>query len=392
MATQTDLYAVLGVARDARPDDIRKAYRKLARECHPDMNGGDPQATERFKQINQAYEVLSNDEKRARYDQFGMAGVDGNGGAGGGADFGFGGFGGFTDIFDVFFGGAGGRGGSGERGVERGADLRYDLELTLEEVLAGVEKEITVGRHESCSECAGSGAKKGTKPQPCVVCSGSGYVRTARQTLFGTMSQVSECYRCHGRGEIVSDPCAKCGGRGLERQTRRIQVQVPPGAEDRNRIRLTGQGEGAPYGGEPGDLYVFLHVKPHPIFRRQGRDVVNAIEVSFSRAALGGKAEVPTLDGKEAINIPPGTQPGDVFRLRGKGLPELGRPQLGRGDQHVMVNVRTPTNLNDRQRRALEEFAAASGEDLAKSEPGPQPGGVIEWIKNLFTGHESDDR
>lgn len=388
VSSPADYYEVLGVSRDVSSEELKKAYRKLALQYHPDRNNGDPEATERFKQINQAYDVLSNPEKRARYDRFGQAGVDA--GAGGGADFGMGGFGPFGDIFETLFGAGTGR--PGAQVDDRGADLRYDLEITLEEVLKGVEKTISVPRMEHCSECSGSGAKPGTRPQPCAACAGQGVMRTTRQTLFGTMSQVTECYRCQGRGQIITDPCPKCRGRGLERQTRRLQVSVPPGAEERTRIRLSGQGEAGAQGGAPGDLYVFIRVKASPSFRRQGRDLISEIEVSFARAALGGQVEIPTLDGKEVINIPEGTQPGDVFRLRGKGLPELGRPQ-SRGDQHVVIRVRTPTNLNERQRKLLEEFAESSGERITQAEPQKHhEGGFFEFIRNLFGGKDADDQ
>ncbi len=398
VARGQNYYQVLGLAQDASTDDIRKAYRKLARQYHPDVNGGDAEATEKFKEINRAYEVLSNAEKRARYDRFGEGGVNGDapsnptdfgfgGGSGGGAG------GGFSDIFDVLFGAAAGGGARTptERGAERGADLRADIEITLEEVLGGATRTIPVTRLESCSECKGNGAKPGTKPQPCAACAGSGYLRQARQTIFGTMSQVSECYRCHGRGEIVTDACGRCAGKGRERQSRRLEVQVPPGAEERSRIRLTGQGEAGPDGGPPGDLYVFLHVKPHPRFRRQGRDVMSEIEVSFVRATLGGPVDVPTLDGVEPLTVPEGTQPGDVFRLRSRGLPDLTRPQ-SRGDQHVVVRVKTPTHLNEKQKRLLQEFAEVSGEDLGKGAVAGQhnEGGFFEWMRNLFTGHQDD--
>ncbi len=386
MAAVQDYYELLGISREAGADDIKKAYRRLALQHHPDRNPGNSQAEETFKQINQAYEVLSNPEKRARYDRFGAAGVDGNGA--GSADFG--GFGGFTDIFDVFFGASAGRT-EAQRGPERGADLRYDLEVTLEEVLSGVEKTISVTRLENCSECKGDGAKPGTKVEKCVACAGSGYVRTSRQTMFGTMSQVQECYRCQGRGEIVKEPCQKCNGRGLERQTRKLPLSVPAGVAEGNRIRMTGQGEGGPMGGPPGDLYVFIHVKQHPVFRRRDRDLSNEIEISFARAALGGEVRVPTLEGEEIIQIPEGAQPGDVFRLRGKGLPELNRPGI-RGDQHVVVKVRTPTHLNERQRKSLEEFAEASGEDLTRTSSGKhQEKGLFEWVRNLFTGQPDGD-
>jgi molecular chaperone DnaJ len=389
VAEVQDYYQALGVSRNAGQEEIRKAYRSLARQCHPDVNGGNPEATARFKQINQAYEVLSDPEKRARYDRFGVDGIDANQRAGGG-DFGGGGFGPFSDIFDVIFGGAAGAAGT-QAGPERGADLRCDVEITLEEVLSGVTKTIPVTRMEACGDCRGSGAKPGTRPQACVACGGSGYTRSSRQTFFGTMSQVTECSRCHGRGEIVLEPCPRCSGRGRERQTRRIPVEIPPGAEERTRIRHTGQGEAGPHGGPAGDLYVFIHVKQHPVFRRRGQDLMNEIEVSFARAALGGQVTIPMLEGSETLRIPEGTQSGDVFRLRGKGLPELNRPQA-RGDQHVVVRVRTPTSLNERQRRALQEFAEASGEDLGH--PGADPHhekGFFEWVRNLFTGRDEDE-
>ena len=389
VASTQDYYEVLGVSREAGADEIKKAFRKLALVYHPDKNGGDAAATERFKEIKMAYDVLGDPDKRARYDRFGPAGVDGNGGG----DFGFGGgnFGPFGDIFDVFFGGGGRGGATQERGPERGADLRADVEITLEEVLSGVQKTIPVTRLEHCGDCQGTGAKAGTKPQACAACAGQGYIRQSRQTLFGTMSQMAECYRCHGRGEIVTDPCQRCNGRGMERQTRRIPVDIPAGAEERTRMRVKGAGEAGPFGGPYGDLYIFIHIKSHPVFKRRERDVMNEIEVSFPRAAIGGQVEVPTLEGSETISVPAGTQPGDVFRLRGKGLPELGRPGV-RGDQHVVIKVRTPSHLNERQRKALQEFAEASGEDLTQKETVPQQqGGLFEWVRNLFTGRDDED-
>jgi molecular chaperone DnaJ len=387
VAATSDYYEVLGVSRDASADDIRKAYRKLARQFHPDVNGGDTAATERFREVNKAYEALSDPEKRARYDRYGTAEETG-------AGQGFGGFGGgaagpFGDIFDAFFGAAG-RGAAPQAGPEAGSDLRYDLEITLEEILKGADKTIQVARLATCEECSGSGAKPGTQPQPCVVCAGAGYVRTARNTIFGTMSQVAECYRCHGRGQIITDPCSRCGGDGRHQQTRQLDVHIPPGATDGNRIRLSREGEAGPNGGPNGDLYVFLHVKQHPVFRRQGRDLMNEVDVSFPCAALGGDATTPTLEGTETVHIPAGTQSGDVFRLRGKGLPELNRPQ-NRGDQHVVIRVKTPRNLNDRQRQALRDFAEASGDSLTCSDSARKPErGIFEWVRNLFGAREDD--
>lgn len=370
-----DLYDVLGVARSASPDEIRKAYRRLARKYHPDVNGGDPEATERFKQINAAYEVLSNEEKRSQYDRFGLSGVEaGDSGFGG-----FGGFGPFTDVFDIFFGSGGAR---TRPGPERGTDLRCDVDLTLEEILHGAEKTVTVRRLENCPDCSGSGAQPGSPIDTCAGCAGSGYVRTARQTFFGTIGQVTECPRCHGRGQVVREPCRSCDGRGQVSRERRITLQIPPGVDERTRIRQAGEGEAGPFGGPPGDLYVFLHIRPHARFRRQGRDLISELEVSFARAALGGPVEVPTLEGVETHEIPAGTQSGEVFSIRGKGLPEHGRRT--RGDQHVVVKVRTPTQLNERQRAALLEFAAASGEELT----GERQGGFLGWVRGLFQQRE----
>lgn len=386
MQSQRDFFEVLGVSREASQDEIRKAYRRLARQHHPDVNPDDPQAEERFKELSQAYEVLSDPQKRARYEQFGAAGVNGNAGGG---DFGQG-FGPFSDIFDVFFGSAGRGGSPAERGPERGSDLRYDLEITLEEVLKGTVKTIPVNRLERCTGCGGSGAKEGTRPQACVACGGAGAVRQARQTLFGTVSQVTECYRCHGTGQIISDPCSRCHGRGQERQNRKLEMDIPAGVDERSRIRRTGQGDAGPNGGAAGDLYVFIHIKTHPIFKRRGMDLVNEIEVSFACAALGGTVTIPTLEGEENRPIPAGTQSGDVFLLAGKGLPELHRPTV-RGDQHVVVRVKTPTHLNERQKKALEEFAEASGEDLSQPVSGQkQEKGFFDWVRNLFTGHDDE--
>jgi molecular chaperone DnaJ len=381
---EQDYYKLLGLTREAQPEEIRKAYRRLARESHPDVNGGDEEATARFKAVTRAYEVLSDPEKRSRYDRFGASGVE-PGGGGPGADFGFGG--GVTDIFDFVFG-MGGRGGV-EQGPPRGDDIRYDLELTLEEVLHGTEKKISLDRVEHCSECGGNGARPGTRPQACVACGGRGRMQSSRQTIFGTMSQVSDCYRCSGRGVIVTEPCPKCRGRSVERQARQITVQAPPGVGERTYISRRGEGDVAPFGGAAGDLHVVFHIKPHPRFRRHGTDLKTEVEVSFARAALGGPVEIPTLEGVETQPIPEGTQPGDVFRLSGKGLPELNRPQA-RGDLLVEVRVRTPSKLNDRQRKALQEFAEAGGEDLSQSSEGHHEGGLFAWVRNLFTGRDDE--
>ncbi len=385
MAATRDYYEVLGVPRDADADALRKAYRRLARQFHPDVNGGDPAATEKFKEINQAYEVLSNADKRSRYDRFGAAGVDAA--PSGDSSGGFGGqFDPFGGIFDAFFGGAGGRGGA-RQGPQRGDDLRIDIEVTLLEVLNGASKSIPISRHEKCGDCSGSGAKTGSQPQPCVACGGQGYVRTSRQTILGTMSQVSDCHRCRGRGQIITDPCGRCRGAGMERITRNLTVDIPPGVEEGVRLRLSGEGEASSEGGVPGDLYVFIHEADYKRFQRQGRDLLVETHISFARAALGGPVTVPLLDGQETISIQPGTQPGDVFRIRGKGLPGLRTSE--RGDLHVAIRVTTPTRLNERQKKLLQEFAEAGGEDLGAAESHHGHHGILEWVRNLFTGHES---
>lgn len=378
MADPRDYYGTLGISPDADQDEVRKAYRRLARQYHPDVNGGDPESTEKFKQINQAYEILSNPEKRARYDRYGSASPETDGGMEGP----FGGFPNFNEIFDVFFG-AQPQGRSDPTMPGRGGDKRADLELTLEEAATGTEKFVSVSRLETCTACSGSGCKPGTKPITCVTCAGTGVIRSSRSTFFGTMAQVGACYRCHGRGQVVTDPCLTCGGKGREQQSRKLRVDIPPGADDRTRIRLTGQGEAGTNGGPPGDLYVFVHLKEHPIFQREGRDLMTEIAVSFARAALGGQVEVPTLEGAETIKITPGTQSGELIRMRGKGLPELNRPQ-SRGDLHVLVRVKTPTHLSERQKACLLEFAEASGEDLGVTVEGRHEPGFFEKIKNLL--------
>jgi molecular chaperone DnaJ len=380
LADKRDFYEVLGVTRTASPEEIKGAYRQLARKHHPDVNPGDDGAEARFKEINEAYEVLSDPGKRQRYDRLGHAGV----GAGSGADFGFGsGMGGFGDILDMFFGSGGREYGTAAFGPERGADLRYDLEITLEEAAFGAEKTIPIARQETCTLCKGSGQKEGTTPETCGTCRGAGQVRATQQTFLGSFSTVTTCPRCGGRGRIVRDPCSQCSGQGRERKTRKFPLKIPAGVENGARIRFSGEGEGGVRGGGAGDLYVVMLIRPHPVFERQGRDVVCEVSVSFAKASLGGRIEVPTLEGKETLSIPEGTQPGDVFRLRGKGLPEIGR--TGRGDEHVIIQVTTPTHLNERQRRALMEFAAASGEEVGE----PEETSVFEKIRNIFAGkHE----
>lgn len=365
MATQ-DYYELLGVSRDASEQEIKKAYRTLARKYHPDVNKDDPSAAEKFKEVTKAYKVLSDPKLRQQYDQYGHAAFEQaaqNGGAGGGGfdPFGAGGFGfdDIGDIFDMFFGGGQRRG--RETGPTRGADLRYDLDLSFEEAVFGTTVKIEVPREETCEHCMGSGAEPGTEIRTCPQCNGRGELRQARQTPFGSFVNVSPCPRCRGEGRIAEVACSHCMGRGLQHRRRSIDVRIPPGVEDGQRVRLAGEGEAGLRGGPAGDLYVFLTVRPHEIFQRQGYDILCEVPITFTQAALGGEIEVPTLEGKASLKIPEGTQTGKVFRMRNLGVPHL--RGSGRGDQLVRVRVVTPTKLNARQREALVQFAKAAGED-----------------------------
>jgi molecular chaperone DnaJ len=355
MSTKRDYYEILGVARGASPDEIKKSYRQLARKYHPDVNK-ETDAEEKFKEINEAYEILSDEQKRAMYDRFGHSGVGGAGGFGGG----FQDFGGFRDPFEIFeevFGGLGGfsRGGRQRRGgPRRGADLRYEMSLDFEEAIFGVEREIEVPRQETCNTCNGNGVEPGTSPIRCPECNGTGEVR--RQTGF--FINISTCPRCQGRGEIITSPCRECRGQGRIVKTRRLSVKVPAGVDNGTQIRLSGEGESGANGGPPGNLYVVIRVKPHAYFRRNEETVHLELAINIAQAALGDEVEVPTLDGKEMMNIPAGTQTGDTIRLRGKGVPRLRRDgsNAGRGDQLVTIQVRTPTNLTKDQRQLLNEL------------------------------------
>lgn len=369
-----DYYDILGVSRDATQDEIKKAFRKLARKYHPDVNKDDKNATEKFKEINEAYEVLKDPEKRARYDQFGHAGVGqgdfgtgdfaGFGGFGDFGDFGSGGF--FDDIFDSFFGG-GGFSRTRKQGPVRGADLRYDLEITLEEAAFGTEKQIDVTRLEKCTVCHGTGAKPGTSPKTCPICGGSGEIRNVKNTAFGRFVNVTTCNQCHGEGTVINDPCTKCHGNGKVRASRTLKVKVPQGVDTGSRLRMTGEGEPGLRGGAPGDLYVVIHVKPHKLFKRVGDDLIFDAPISFVQASLGDKIKIPTLDGKIEVKIPQGTQPDTRFRIKAKGVPKLnGR---GRGDLYVIAKVIIPKKLNEQQRELLRKFAKISGEDI-KQEKG----------------------
>jgi molecular chaperone DnaJ len=368
-----DYYEVLGVGKEADQKEIKSAYRKLALKYHPDRSK-EPDAEDKFKEISEAYAVLSDPDKRKQYDQFGHAGIDGRYSQEDifrgvdfedllrGFGFGGGGFGG-NGIFDMFFGG--GRG--GRRGASRGRDLRYDLTMSLEEVATGLETSIDVPRLEKCPTCGGSGAKPGTSPKTCDQCGGTGQATRVQNTPFGQMMTSTTCSKCGGRGQIVSDPCSECRGSGRVRKTRTISVKIPAGVETGQHLRLGGQGEASPDpGGDTGDLYVFVNVRPHPLFRRADDDLLYEAPLSITQAALGTDLEVPTLDGNRArIKVPAGTQSGSIFRLKGKGVPRL-HGFGGTGDMHVRVNVKTPTSLSGRQKELLEELAAEFGEKKGK--------------------------
>src|ERR1700676_3597334 len=354
-----DYYQVLGVARDADDGAIKRAYRQLARQYHPDVAKDKDAAASHFKEINEAYEVLSDAQKRSNYDRFGHAGV--NGGAGGG----FGPFGGegFGDIFDMFFGAARGGGAQQRRnGPSRGSDLRYDVEITLEEAYAGTTREVTFRHLATCKTCRGSGAEPGTLVVPCDRCSGSGIQRQVRQTPLGQFVTQTTCSKCSGEGQIVQTPCVVCRGRGRIEAEKALQVRIPPGVDDGSRIRISGSGEAGLRGGPDGDLYVYLSVAPHEVFRRDGLDVLLDVAVSFPQAALGGDITVRSLDGAISLTLNPGTQSGSQYRLRGRGMPSVRGG--AKGDQLVTVHVVVPTKLSKRERELLEEYAQTGGDHI----------------------------
>lgn len=363
-----DYYEVLGVDRNASQDEIKKAFRKLARKYHPDMNKEDPSAEEKFKEINEAYEVLSDPEKRRRYDQFGHAAEGPAGGPGGAGGWDFGDFGtSFNSIFDMFFGGGFGGARAPRTGPERGADLRYDLEISLEEAASGLDRDIEVVRLDTCSSCGGTGAKPGTSPVTCPVCGGRGQTTQVRTTAFGRFTSITTCPRCGGEGRVIESPCQTCQGRGRVRKRKKIRVRIPAGVDSGMRVRVAGEGEAGTRGGPPGDLFVFITVRPHEIFERRGNDIFCEVPISVWQAALGDEIEVPALGGRASVQVPEGTQTGTAFRLRGKGIPDVhGGP---RGDQYVRVKVVTPTRLTDREKELIRELARLRGAHKTDDEP-----------------------
>ena len=358
-----DYYEVLGVQKGATDAEIKKAYRKMAKENHPDLHPGDKDAEARFKEINEAYEILSDSEKKARYDQFGFAGVDpsyGGGGYGGGFDGSFD-FGDLGDIFGSFFGGGFGGGGRARSGPQRGESLRTRLTITFEEAAFGCEKEVSIDRVEQCETCKGTGAAPGTSPETCPACGGSGQVQQRRQTPMGVFATTGPCPRCGGTGKIIASPCKDCGGSGQVRRRKTLKVTIPAGIDNGQIISLRGQGSAGKNGGPAGDLQIVITVQPHQLFRRDGADVYCNAPITFTQAVLGGEMEIPTIDGKVKYDIPEGTQTGSTFRLKGKGIPNVnGR---ARGDQFVTVYIETPRNLNREQKEALKKFSSTLKEN-----------------------------
>jgi len=366
MATnKRDYYEVLGVSRSATEDELKKAFRRLAKQYHPDANK-EQGAEARFIEVNEAYEVLSDPQKRAAYDRYGHAGVNGMGGMGAGGFSDFGGFSSINDIFETFFASAG-AGTQRRGGTQRGADLRYDLTITFEEAVFGCQKEIELPRWETCPTCRGNGAQPGTSTTRCSACQGTGEIRRVQQSIFGQFVNVSMCERCRGEGRVITTPCEKCRGQGRVRNNRRVVVNIPAGVDDGINVRVTGEGEVSARGGTPGNLYVILTVKPHQFFKRQGNDILYELPISFTQAALGDEVEVPTVDGKTTtLKVPAGTQTNRSFRLKGMGVPVV--HSSARGDQHVIVKVVTPSSLTPEQKRLLEEFARLEREQAEQND------------------------
>ena len=377
MAAKQDYYELLGIAREAGPDDIKKAFRKLARQFHPDVNK-DPAAEAKFKEINEAYEVLSDEQKRAAYDRYGHAAFrNGSPASGGQGDFGN--FTDINDIFNEFFGGFNRSGNAQQRrSPRRGADLRFDLKLEFLEAIFGIDKEIEVVRSEDCPRCTGNGAEPGTTPSKCRTCNGTGEVRRMQQSILGSFVSVTTCPTCNGSGEVIAVPCKQCGGKKQVRSTRSLSVSIPPGVDNGTQIRLNNEGEPGANGGPPGNLYVVINVAPHAYFRRKDQDVIVEVGINIAQAALGDEIEVPSVDGKEKLSIPPGTQSGSVFRIKGKGVPHLRR--TARGDEIVVVDVGIPQTLSAEQRRIFLELAKTLGKEVVPQ----QAKGFFDKLRDAF--------
>lgn len=381
--SKKDYYEVMGIPKNASDDDIKKAYRKLARKYHPDVNKDDPSAAEKFKELNEANAVLSDPDKRRQYDQFGHAAFQGGpGGPGaGGFDFSGGGFGDMGDIFDMFFGGAT-RGGGGGRSAapERGSDLRMEMDITFEEAAFGVEKQVTINRNEVCDTCHGTGSEAGSSVDTCDECHGSGQVKVTQNTMFGRMVNVRTCPKCGGEGKIVKNPCKTCQGSGRVKKKSTVTVRVPAGVDTGTRLRVSSEGDAGIRQKPKGDLYVYINVQPHKLFTREGQTVFCEVPISIVQATLGAEIEVPTLDGKTTFKIPEGTQPNTTFRLKGKGIPRLqGMNGGARGDQMIKIKIVVPRNLNSKQKELLKAFADGTGDNI-----NPESKSFTSKLKNMF--------
>ena len=380
MAEKRDYYEVLGVQKGASEDEIKKAFRKQAKQYHPDLNPGNKEAEAKFKEVNEAYEVLSNKDKRSRYDRFGFAGVDPNYGAGSTAYGGGSPFGqdiDINDIFNSFFGGFGGRTQKNQNAPRKVSDVEASITISFEEAAKGCKKEVTYQNVETCKECNGTGAKEGTNLKTCPDCRGTGQVTAQKRTPFGVVQTSSACEKCRGKGKIVEKPCEKCAGVGRIRSSRTVTVTVPAGISQDQILNISGHGNSGYNGGPAGDLHVYVNVKKHEIFERKGDDVWCEIPVTFAQAAIGHEVTVPTLDGKSTYTVHPGTQPGDIFILKGKGIPHL--HSKGRGDQYVKVTIEVPRNLNNKQKEMLKQFDAS-----CTSSNYQKRSGFFDKVKNLF--------
>ncbi|WP_299492433.1 molecular chaperone DnaJ [Acaryochloris sp. IP29b_bin.137] len=369
-----DYYDILGVSRSADPDELKRAYRRLARKYHPDVNK-EPGAEETFKEINKAYETLSDPQMRGRYDQFGEAGVSSAAGAGY-QDFGD--FGGFADIFETFFSGFGGSPQSGRRrsGPARGEDLRFDLKLKFREAVFGGEQQIRISHLESCKTCGGSGAKPGTRPQTCGTCQGTGQVRRMTRTPLGNFTQVSVCPTCNGQGQTITEKCDNCGGRGQNQVSKKLQIKIPAGVDTGTRLRVSNEGDAGQKGGPPGDLYVYLFVQEDPAFRREGSNILSEFKISYLQAILGAQLPITTVDGEDTITIPSGTQPGTVLTLENHGVPRLGNP-VSRGDHLVTIIIDIPTRISTEERELLVQLASIRADQTGK-------GGIEGFLGGIF--------
>ena len=384
MADKRDYYEVLGLKKGASEDEIKKAFRKMAMKYHPDKNPGDKEAEEMFKEINEAYAVLSDPEKKDKYDRFGHAGVDPNAGFGGGAG-GFGGFGGVEDIFDMFgsafgggFGGFGGGSRGRKNGPRKGSDLQKSITIDFKEAAFGTKKEIRINKYVKCKTCGGTGAEPGTSKKTCPKCGGSGEVRTAQRTPLGTFQSVSPCPDCNGTGEINESPCKDCGGTGKVRDNVTIVVNIPAGVDNDSVIPIKGQGEPGINGGPDGDLYIVINVKPHKLFERRGQDLWLEIPITFDQAAIGDDIVVPTLEEKVSYKVPAGTQPGTVFRLKGKGIKSVRSSR--KGDLYVKVTLEVPTKLNHKQKKSIESMGKAVTDDCYQKKSS-----FLDSIKEFFS-------